>query len=140
MGAGKTSLAKMIESRLERRPTERGDPPHVTCWFNAWMHDDAPQLGAAFAAEVAKTVNRHRPIWRRLIVPIPSAMLSPEERWPRGMGIAVASLIIASTIALLPVPGQVLREVFAPDADVVGRLQQYSGLHMSALPSYSWWR
>jgi predicted KAP-like P-loop ATPase len=66
-GAGKTSLAKMIEGRLKRWPLQRGDPPHITCWFNAWMHDDAPHLGAAFAAEVAKTAGRCRPMWRRPI-------------------------------------------------------------------------
>jgi hypothetical protein len=66
-GAGKTSLAKMIEGRLKRRPIQRGDPPHIACWFNAWIHDDAPHLGAAFATEVAKTADRNGPMRRRFV-------------------------------------------------------------------------
>src|SRR6266511_4076045 len=79
-GAGKTSLANMVTQRLETRPLQRGDRSHIICWFNALLHDDAPHLGAAFAAEVAKTANRCR-VWpRRLLSPLPSAMLSPHER------------------------------------------------------------
>jgi hypothetical protein len=126
-GAGKTSLAKMVERRLEQRPIERSDPPHVTCWFNAWMHDDAPHLGAAFAAEVAKTADRYRPMWRRLFSPLPSAMLSPEQRWKRRLGIALVSAAVAVAIAVLPGPGRVLRQVFAPDADIVDRLEGLFG-------------
>jgi hypothetical protein len=126
-GAGKTSLAKMVERRLEQRPIERSDPPHVTCWFNAWMHDDAPHLGAAFAAEVAKTADRYRPMWRRIISPLPSAMLSPEQRWKRRLGIAMVSIAFAVAIALLPGPGRVLSQVFAPEADVVDRLEELFG-------------
>jgi hypothetical protein len=126
-GAGKTSLAKMVEGRLKRRPIQRGDPPHITCWFNAWMHDDAPHLGAAFAAEVAKTTDRYRPMWRRLISPLPSAMLSPEERWRRRLGLAAASFIAAVVITLAPGPGRVLREAFAPKVEVIDRLQGLFG-------------
>jgi hypothetical protein len=126
-GAGKTSLAKMVESRLKQRPVERGDPPHITCWFNAWMHDDAPHLGAAFAAEVAKQADRYRPMWRRLISPLPSAMLSPEERWRRRLAFAMMSIIVAVAIALLPGTGRVLRQVFAPKAEIADRLQELFG-------------
>ena len=38
-GAGKTSLANMVTSRLVNRPLERGDRPHIVCWFNAWLHE-----------------------------------------------------------------------------------------------------
>ncbi len=40
-GAGKTSLAKMIVDRLHARE-QPGDRENLICWFNAWMHDDAP--------------------------------------------------------------------------------------------------
>ncbi len=55
-GAGKTSLAKMIEARLQ---DEAVFPRRqiITCWFNAWMNDDAPNLGTAFAAMVARDIN-----------------------------------------------------------------------------------
>ena len=101
-GAGKTSLANMVASRLVNRPLQRGDRPHIVCWFNAWLHDDAPHLGAAFAAEVAKTANRHRTWPRRFFSPIASAMLSPEERWRRRIFIGLGSLVIAVAIAALP--------------------------------------
>ena len=51
-GSGKTSLAKMAEARLPIGSD--WDAPHVICWFDAWANDDAPHLGAAFAAAVAK--------------------------------------------------------------------------------------
>src|SRR5262249_45288167 len=51
-GAGKTTLAKMIEEQLVQRPKDRGQAPHIVCWFNAWMHDDAPNLATAFICQV----------------------------------------------------------------------------------------
>src|SRR6266536_2473765 len=144
-GAGKTSLAKMVERRLEDRATERSDPPHVTCWFNAWMHDDAPHVGAALAAEVAKTADRCRPMWRRLVSPLPSAMLSPEQRWKRRLGIAVISLVVSAAIALLPVARQILRQAFAPNTDITALLQEYIGptrvgIAIAVLVILAFWR
>jgi len=60
-GSGKTSLAKMAEARLPFGSD--WDAPHVICWFDAWANDDAPHLGAAFAAAVAKAVNKQRYWW-----------------------------------------------------------------------------
>jgi KAP family P-loop domain len=74
-GSGKTSLAKMAEARLPIGSD--WNKPHITCWFDAWANDDAPHLGAAFAAAVARAVNKERPLGRRLLWPLPSAMLSP---------------------------------------------------------------
>ena len=81
-GAGKTSLANMVASRLVNRPLQRGERPHIVCWFNAWLHDDAPHLGAAFAAEVAKTANRHR-LGPAVLQPESEYDAGPEERWGR---------------------------------------------------------
>src|SRR6202012_452987 len=89
-GAGKTSLARLVERLVRPWPEERGDRPHIVVWFNAWMHSDAPNLGAALAAVVGKTVADHRPVWRRLLQPISSGMLSPEaRRRRRGGGLAI---------------------------------------------------
>jgi hypothetical protein len=107
-GSGKTSLAKLVERRLIEWPLQRGDRPHVVCWFLAWLHDDAPHLGAALAADVAKSVDKYRPLHRRLATPLPTAMLSPQERWRRRLTIAAVALIAALPSAL--VPG--LRHVF----------------------------
>jgi hypothetical protein len=103
------------------------------CWFNAWMHDDAPHLGASFAAEVAKTANRYRPKWRRLLSPLPSIMLSAEEKWRRRIMVVMVSFLVALTIVLLPGLGKALRSDFQPKADVAQRLQEFFGPTRSAV-------
>jgi len=92
-GSGKTSLAKMVDARLRRWPRERGDPEHIICWFNAWLHDDAPNLGAAFAAEVARVAGRHRPLLQRILRPLPTRMLPAGERWQRRLLILLLCLM-----------------------------------------------
>jgi len=98
-GAGKTSLARLIERKACEWPKLRGDPPHIVCWFNAWMHSDAPNLGPALAAAVGKTVARDRPLWRRLVSPMPGAMLSPAERRRRRV-LVLAFAALAALIAV----------------------------------------
>ena len=102
-GAGKTSLARLVEQRLSAWRLEWGQQPHIVCWFNAWAHDDATHLGAAFAADVARTVDRARPWRRRLGSPLPAAMLTPRDRWRRRVLLALAAL--AAAVGLLFVPG-----------------------------------
>jgi KAP family P-loop domain len=128
-GAGKTSLANMVTTRLVDRPIERGDRPHIVCWFNAWLHDDAPHLGAAFAAEVAKTVNHHRFPLRRFFSPLASAMLSPEQRWRRRIFIGVGSLAVAVIIALVPD----VRSAAKPDLDIVDAIRTVNGRRWAAI-------
>jgi KAP family P-loop domain len=101
-GAGKTSLARLVERRLSAWRREWGQPPHIVCWFNAWAHDDATHLGAAFAADVARTVDRARPWWRRLRSPLPAAMLTPRNRWRRRVLIALIALVPAGLLLLVP--------------------------------------
>jgi KAP family P-loop domain len=92
-GSGKTSLAKMVEDRLRRWPKERGEAPHIVCWFNAWLHDDAPNLGSAFAAEVARVAGHHRPLMRKILRPLPTRMLPADERWRRRLLILLFCLM-----------------------------------------------
>jgi hypothetical protein len=80
-GAGKSTLARMIRQRLRAKPAPGDSRPHVVCWFNAWMHDDAPSLATAFAAEVARVANRERHPLRRILSPLPRALWSRAERW-----------------------------------------------------------
>jgi hypothetical protein len=101
-GAGKTSLARLVEQRLEEWRRESGQQPHVTCWFNAWAHDDADHLGAAFAAEVARTVDRARPWWRRVRAPLATRMLLPRDRWRRRVRLALVALVPALAIVVAP--------------------------------------
>jgi hypothetical protein len=79
-GAGKTTLGQMVQRRLEGKPAADGYSPHITCWFNAWMHDDAPTLSSALAAEVAQVANKHRSWVRRVLSPLPSALASTSAR------------------------------------------------------------
>jgi hypothetical protein len=139
-GAGKTSLANMVSSRLASRPLERGERPHIVCWFNAWLHD-APHLGAAFAAEVAKTANRRRAWPRRFFSPLASAMLSPEQRWRRGIFIGLGSLAVAVAIAVIPK----MRAATKPGSTTVSAIQTVIGqrwapLILFALLVWAVWR
>jgi len=99
-GSGKTSLAKMTEGRLAIGSD--WDAPHVICWFDAWANDDAPHLGAAFAAAVAKAVNNQRYWWVRLAMPLPSSMLSPQQRWSRRLCYGVLAVALAAMAVFWP--------------------------------------
>ena len=99
-GAGKTSLLRLVESRVVRQRAARGEAPTIVVWFNAWMHDAAPNLSAALAADIARNATRCRSWWMRLWHPLPSSMLSPKERARRRFWLGVAALI--SSIAIYP--------------------------------------
>jgi len=103
-GAGKTTMALMIQRRLANMTAQRnGQRPTLVCWFNAWQHADAPHLGAALAAAVAHEADRHRPLWRRLLNPLPSTLISGRARVRRVLKIALAALAVA-TVAMLVGP------------------------------------
>ena len=98
-GAGKTSLANMIEHRLRQLPLDRGDAPHVIFWFNAWMHDDAPNLATALISEVSRQADTHRPRRYQLVEPLPAALLAPSaRRWRRASygGVAIVLTLLSS--------------------------------------------
>lgn len=102
-GSGKTSLARLIEERLAVRNywAEDWQLAPLTCWFDAWRHADSPHIGATLAAQVARAANRSRPIWWRLISPLPSVMLTAERRWWRRLWIGC----VGATGALLGLVG-----------------------------------
>jgi len=113
-GSGKTSLAKMAEARLPIGSD--WDAPHVVCWFDAWANDDAPHLGAAFAAAVASAVNKQRRWWVRLAMPLPSVMLSPEQRWRRRLWLGVITGALATAAVFWPTGGSLLTPLLHPGA------------------------
>jgi len=113
-GAGKTTLSELVQEQL--RALGEWDDPHIICRFNAWKHDDAPYLGAAFAAEVAQRANCYRHWWRRLIQPLPSIMLTPEQRWRRKCYIILISLALAIGLVL----GTKTRDLIAAAAHPTG--------------------
>jgi hypothetical protein len=126
-GGGKTSLSNLVAEQLNRRTRARGAPAHIVCRFNAHSNQHAPHLGAAFAAEVARTANRHRRRLRRLLHPLPSAMLLADERRRRTLGMALGSLAIAGLLLLLPTFGALLRESFGPRQATEDRLLEVLG-------------
>ena len=115
-GSGKTSLAKMAEARLPFGSD--WDAPHVICWFDAWANDDAPHLGAAFAAAVAKAVNRQRYWWWRLVMPLPTVMLSPVQRWRRRLWFAVLAVVLAAAAIFWPTGRSLLTPLLHPGATI----------------------
>ena len=94
-GAGKSTLANMVAAQLEQRPKDRGDAPHIICRFNAWMHDDAPNLATAFVSEISRTANRHRAWFVRLLWPLPWALLEPGVRRRRRIWVGGLTLLLA---------------------------------------------
>ena len=111
-GGGKSSLGCMLQTMLEQRVRNRGgDDPRLVVWFNAWEHDDAPHLGAALAASVVRAADRNRHWWRRLLSPLPSAMLQPGERSRQTVAIALVSALAGLLVALLA-PGEWTASIF----------------------------
>ena len=111
-GAGKTSLARQVQEQLKTHGD--WDDDHIICEFSAWKHDDAPNLGAAFAAKVAQSASEERHWWRRLIQPLPSRMLTPEQRWRRQLYVILASLAVAVGLVLGPDTREIITAAAQP--------------------------
>jgi len=103
-GAGKSTLARMVKHRLEVKPAAGGFYPHATCWFNAWLYDDAPNLASAFAGHVARSAARSRPLWRRVTSPLSSQLRSPLERRRTRVSVLVGAFILALMTSSLYFP------------------------------------
>lgn len=80
-GAGKSSVAKMLATRLTKNRTKLSKEPYITCYFNAWQHDEAANVGAAFAAEIARTASGARDWWWRVLRPLPHQLRSLTEKF-----------------------------------------------------------
>jgi len=128
-GAGKTTLGQMIKRRLETKSAADGHAPHVTCWFPAWMHDDAPILSTALATEIAQVASRARPAWRRIAGPLPSSLATARQRKLR-KGMKYFSVLIMGVLACTFVSlrfGHSLPEVAKLDPAVVKSLTTLTG-------------
>jgi hypothetical protein len=123
-GAGKSTLARMIERILTRKPSASGTKPHITCWFNAWMHDDAPNLASAFAAEIAQTADRTRSRWRHFVNPLPRTLApTSKRRWVLFFWALTDLLLLLVCIAEVLYPGPMWFKAV---------------LGVSALPALAW--
>jgi KAP family P-loop domain len=131
-GAGKTSLAKMVGRRLKEWPPERGERPHIVCWFNAWMHEDAPHLGSAFAAEVARTANANRGMFQRLFRPLPTAMMARKQRARRRIYVVFIALAIAILV------GRYIPGVFKPGEVLDKQIRGQYGAAVAAIVFGVW--
>ncbi|MDH3752309.1 MAG: KAP family NTPase [Acidimicrobiia bacterium] len=100
-GAGKTSLARLLEHELRERSGRTDSPVPVCIWFNAWTNDSADDLGSAFASSTARQLGPHRSVFARLTNPIPIRMLSGKQRFLRRM-LALAGLA-ATAVGLIAV-------------------------------------
>jgi hypothetical protein len=100
-GAGKTSLLRLVENRVVQQQVARRAAPAIVVWFNAWMHDAAPNLSAALAADIARHATRCRDPLIRLWHPLPSSMLSPKERARRRFWLGVVAIV--SALAIYPI-------------------------------------
>ncbi|TWT41008.1 KAP family P-loop domain protein [Phycisphaerae bacterium RAS1] len=102
-GAGKTSLANLVKQRIIDSMQLEFDRRHVTCWFNAWLHDDAPNLATALAGRVAQVADEHRPWWRRIFNPLPTALRSAERQTRARFRRLAGSVILALAAAVAAV-------------------------------------
>ena len=85
----------MIAEQLLQRPKDRGQAPHIICWFNAWLHDDAPNLASAFVAKVGRKADRSRQWFRRILNPLPVALIEPSSRKWRQLVICIPILLFS---------------------------------------------
>jgi hypothetical protein len=98
-GAGKSSLARLVQARLRREELGRG--AHLVCWFNAWDHLVADDPNGALVAAVARTASSGRSRWRRLTRPLPAALLEPAaQRHRRAIWILALLALIAAASGL----------------------------------------
>ena len=96
-GSGKTSLGRMVETRLSEEQEDRLVP--IITWFNAWLHDSADDLGAALTAHVGRELNPHRRPLRRFLQLLPKNMLTARQRYLRKLWVAGLGLLIAVSVA-----------------------------------------
>jgi len=94
-GTGKTSLANLIRRRLENKLEGDDESPHQTYWFNAWMHDDANDLGAAFMADIVRSCDRMRPWYKRMYRPLPTALCDSQSKRFRRFMLASGIFLVA---------------------------------------------
>jgi hypothetical protein len=135
-GAGKTTLANLVAEQLREKVA--WDEGHIIYRFNAWKYDDAPNLGAAFAGEVARHANSERPWWSRLAKPLPSPMLSPEQRWWRRVFIIAVTVAIVALIVLGRNVNSLISALLQPFSDknwesVVGKAHGFVAVLIAAV-------
>lgn len=114
-GSGKTSFMLQLRSALAGAGAARGRSaaaggerggrhrPPLTIWFNAWRHDQARAMWAAFAVEFARQVAEQRSPLRRWWGHL--MLLGRRFRWRQGLPqllryAAFWALVLALTVAL----------------------------------------
>lgn len=98
-GGGKSSLARLLQARLDRERPGAHERPDLVCWFNAWDHIDAPDVAAALAAAVARTAQIGQSLWRRVLHPLPMGLCDPRARWRRVVVVAAVTVLTLAALA-----------------------------------------
>ena len=149
-GNGKSSLGRLVMERLAVNTAVDGNHPHLPIWFNAWMHDDAGSLATAFVADVVHKLDPHRPLWHRLLRPLPIALAPMSERpmlRAKYAAVVVAGFLLATVLGfaltgfdeavfLRLVPGAAESGAALPEAGLVARLFPGLGLVVSVLLAF----
>jgi hypothetical protein len=108
-GAGKSTLAQMIARRLAAKPAVDAGLKPIVCWFNAWLHDDAQNLGSALASYVTRRIARERRLRTRLCHPLPRALWSPGQRSALYLSL---TMVLIVTVAFAATRWAAIGEVF----------------------------
>ena len=64
-GSGKSSFMKQLEKALPDAAKAHAAEPPIIVWFNAWRHDKAEELWAAFALELLREFSEGLPLRER---------------------------------------------------------------------------
>jgi hypothetical protein len=101
-GVGKTSLAYLMKDNLEDSNvwSRHWSSAPLTCWFNAWHHTDAENIGVALTTVISRVLSPYRPLWRRIFQPLPIAYVKPTRRWIRrpAQSMTITALLILISI------------------------------------------
>ena len=132
-GGGKTSVAMMVRRRLEERTASRdGDRPVLACWFDAWMHSDAPHLGGACGCR-GTDGGSQQAVVEAAADPVPSTMVDPQQRWRRRVLIATLAATAGALVVLIGPWNDAASELLGIHGDAEGKLGAAGPLLTSVL-------
>lgn len=132
-GTGKSSLAHLIQDRLVNKDETQEEKPHLAYEFNAWMHDDAGDLGTAFIADIVRDCNTRRSWWKRLLRPIPFDLCDLTGKLRRRTAYTMFAFVVAAIAAgVLLANGQQIGEGMGAVGKILLKADNLTWLSLSA--------